>query len=228
MEPERLLFVRFAGTPSSWLGSGEKAWKDVLRRGIPEPTFDDDARGLLLHFRLTGAESGYSAVDIDNVCEPVFQILINEKRWFSGKRANLLWFRASKSYGARPGCDLTVVRSDPLGTPHTHSRTLLSTLYTGPLPTKGSDPPLADWVKSIPEVPVQLDRCAVLLQFGGTAVNIGDIPTGRVKNVVDCLYPILGGKPSDPEDWRVATLQVEKGVFGLSDNALRITVYALP
>lgn len=227
MEAGILLAVRLAGVPSPWSGSGEKTWKETLRRGIPEPTTEYDAQGVLLHFRLTGADSGYSAADLDNLCEPIFQVLIGEQGWFSGKRANLRWFRASKSYGEAPGCDLTVTRSSPVDAPQTHSRMLLSTLYIGPLPLRGSDSPLADWVGSIPEAPVQIDRCAVLLQFADTAVNIGDIPTGRVKNVVDCLYPVLGGKPSDPEDWRVDILQVEKGAAYVSLGALRITLYAM-
>lgn len=39
-------------------------------------------------------------------------------------------------------------------------------------------------------------------------VNLGDISTGRVKNVIDCLYPVIGGSAGAPLDDRVTRLEV--------------------
>lgn len=43
-------------------------------------------------------------------------------------------------------------------------------------------------------------------------VNIADIATGRVKNVIDCLVPVVGGKYGSPDDWRIDELLVTRRV----------------
>ncbi len=70
----------------------------------------------------------------------------------------------------------------------------------------------------------QASRYAVGLRFGGSAVNIGDIATGRVKSVIDCLYPILGGVVGAPEDWRITSLYVEKKSANVPDGAVSVTI----
>jgi len=41
-----------------------------------------------------------------------------------------------------------------------------------------------------------------------------------VKATIDCLWPIIGGKPRTPEDWRIEELMVETKVY----NSLTITI----
>jgi len=50
------------------------------------------------------------------------------------------------------------------------------------------------------------------------------VATGRVKNVIDCLQPILGGPFGNPDDHRIVTLLVVKGVPGVPDRAARVSV----
>lgn len=52
-------------------------------------------------------------------------------------------------------------------------------------------------------------RYAVTLNFVET-VNIGEMATGPVKAVIDCLWPLLGGRPSAPDDGCVVALTVCK------------------
>jgi hypothetical protein len=65
---------------------------------------------------------------------------------------------------------------------------------------------------------------AVVLEFGGSQINIGDVATGRVKNVIDCLQPLLGGTFGNPDDHRIVLLLVSKRAGDLADGAVRVTV----
>ena len=67
----------------------------------------------------------------------------------------------------------------------------------------------------------------VQIQFGSAAVNLGDIATGKTKPIIDCLFPVLGGTSGDPDDDRISTLQVEKGVKEVPLDGVRIFVAKL-
>ena len=54
--------------------------------------------------------------------------------------------------------------------------------------------------------PERMGRYAVTLEFGTSAINLGDIATGPVKSVIDNLYPIVGGTRGAPDDWRIEPL----------------------
>ena len=68
---------------------------------------------------------------------------------------------------------------------------------------------------------------AIQLAFADPRVNLGDIATGRVKTVLDCLCPLLGGEPGDPCDYRVRWLLVRKGIAGVPPGGVRVTVWSL-
>lgn len=69
------------------------------------------------------------------------------------------------------------------------------------------------------------DRYMVRLQFGGEEINIGDIITGKVKEILHGLHPIIGGSPETPEDWRIHVLQVEKGVTFVKEGCVFISIW---
>lgn len=71
------------------------------------------------------------------------------------------------------------------------------------------------------------DKVAIRFQFSSEKVNIGNIASGSVKSLIDCLYPILGGRLGAPDDWRVDILQVEKGVQGLLSDSVRISIWKI-
>ena len=58
--------------------------------------------------------------------------------------------------------------------------------------------------------PLPGDALACELLFGSRTINLGDIATGRVKNVIDCLYPALGGTAGAPDDHRIRALEVRR------------------
>lgn len=45
---------------------------------------------------------------------------------------------------------------------------------------------------------------------------------------LDSLFPVIGGSQRSPDDHCIVQLQVEKGVAGLRDDALRIRVWTVP
>lgn len=100
-------------------------------------------------------------------------------------------------------------------------------IYEGELPKRATDPEIPTWINSLgTNVKINEDgRFSLRLQFGGNKVNIGDIVTGKVKSTIDCLYPLIGGKRGDPEDYKIDFLQVEKNVKDINESAVRISVW---
>ena len=48
-----------------------------------------------------------------------------------------------------------------------------------------------------------------------------------MKHIVDCLFPILGGKPGSPYDHMIYEMLVQKNCALLIPNEIRIVVYML-
>ena len=92
--------------------------------------------------------------------------------------------------------------------------------YSGTLPMSGKDPFFMSWVNREKDAhPAKYDGgYSVLLQFSSESINIGDISTGRVKNIIDCLYPVTG------DDRRIEFLQVEKGLSSIEIGGIRIVI----
>ena len=65
----------------------------------------------------------------------------------------------------------------------------------------------------------------VSLVFGDPQVNLGDIATGRPKNVIDCLWPLLGGVAGAPDDHLVTALRRARD-DSLGMNGARVTVWS--
>ena len=84
--------------------------------------------------------------------------------------------------------------------------------YQGPLPRKGSDREISKWLHDENLIPNKVagSELFVSLRFYRNDINIGEIATGPVKATIDCLYPILGGSVSRPDDWKIQKLFVEK------------------
>jgi hypothetical protein len=201
------------GLPATFATAGEKPSKAQLKQQIPSPSLDGREKGITTRFVLpTLAPRGYP-LDIDNLCEPLFSVLVNRAGWFGGTRSGIPWWRASKEVGVLPGCDITVSRdSEPsdleLGP-------LLEATYKGPLPRGGRESEVADWACSLLDSREPFPATCALacfLGFGSSRTNIGAISTGPVKSFIDCLYPILGGVPGAPNDHRIDELTVSKGL----------------
>jgi hypothetical protein len=78
-----------------------------------------------------------------------------------------------------------------------------------------------------PWTPARTHRFAVELHFGDDIRDISWVAEAPIKPVVDCLFPVLGGRPGAPDDWKVHALQVERGRQDLR-GACSVKVWAIP
>jgi hypothetical protein len=161
--------------------------------------------------------------DLDNLLEPMFSALVGGAGWFRGSRPNIRWFVARKLIGPELGAAVISPR-----TPAPHWATIvqgavIDAVWNGPLPLSARDPTFASWVAANRSAPVPDGPFAVSFEFGSMAINLGDIATGRVKNLIDGLQPILGGPFGNPDDHRIVALHAVKGNLSL-DRGVAIRV----
>lgn len=208
------------GTPATFATKGEIPWKSLMADALPENISGD---GIRLEFVLPMGDPWKKIVDVDNLCEPVFSVAINQKGWLGGKRPNMVYWEASKSFGEKPGIEISIVPQEIIQ--GKNSETIMDAVYEGPLPTGGKSPEIPEWLQTIfhGEKSGTKDHLAASLQFANSKINIGDIATGPVKSIIDCLYPIIGGKSGAPDDWKIDRLRVEKGVGGIN-GGVRIRI----
>jgi hypothetical protein len=178
---------------------------------------------MVLDFSLRDDQGWPGHPDIDNLCEPVFSTVINRLRWFDGRRTSLIWYLATKRLGADVGAMISLT-SDPA--PEVASVVTapgLAATWSGDPPSSARDARFLAWVKE-QRAPAAEGQLAVALEFGGSRVNIGDVATGPVKHIIDCLQPVVGGRLGNPDDHRIVCLLVVKDVFGVGESGVRITV----
>jgi hypothetical protein len=182
---------------------------------------------MLLDFRVQSEQRGGQLFDVDNMCEPVFSVVINQLGWLGGRRPNLRWFSAVRSVATTPGCAISIQEEPPPKVRPEGRRLAFSETYTGPLPTKGSAPEIPAWLAAFSDGEgIERNDLAIRLSFARTRLNLGDIATGVVKSTIDCLFPIIGGTVSDPDDWKVSVLQCEKGSGDARSRGVLIEVWA--
>jgi hypothetical protein len=211
-----------AGRPAPFATASERRWKDAIAVQVPASSGEYSA-GMVLDFSLRGDHGWPSHPDIDNLCEPVFSTVINRLRWFGGSRTGLIWYLATKRPAAEEGAAIAL-SSDPA--PEVASVVTapsLAAIWSGGPPSSARDVRFLAWVQAqgAPCCPGQL---SVALEFGGSRVNIGDVATGPVKHIIDCLQPVVGGPLGNPDDHRIVCLLVIKDVFGVGESCVRITV----
>lgn len=217
-----------AGPPAPFATAGEIPWKSLLATGTPAPSMGGLEVGLIARFVLPTLSPAGNPLDIDNLCEPLFSILVNRIGWFGGARPNVRWWCASKEEGLKHGCRVRV-SSDRIP-PVDNRLPLLAGTYAGPLPHSAKAPEVADWSRSILVVHRDFPSTTALscyLGFGFDRINIGDVATGVVKSFIDCLYPILGGAAGRPTDHRIDELTVAKAVPGVAADAVVVKLWTL-
>ena len=216
-----------AGEPATFATKREQPWKETIRQALPEGESCCQRGGMLLDFQVQSSQRGGHSFDVDNMCEPIFSAVINQLGWLGGRRPNLLWFRSRRSLRTPSGCTVRLEQgSAPEFKPDGY-RLVFKDVYTGPLPKSGTAPELPAWLAELPGVRSGTDRgVSIRLSFAGTNVNLGDIATGAVKSTIDCLYPLLGGTASAPDDWKVNVLQCEKGAANAPAEGLLIEVWS--
>ena len=214
------------GEPATFATKGEAPWKQLLHENVPPSALDGRETGLSLNFSVSSLLRHGQPFDVDNLCDPVFSVLIGQKGWFGGKKPGLAWWSATKRQGTPPGCHIAIYAKRSIVLPS--QSPFWDEVFPGPLSVHGTSPELARralalrvarGVNWIPE------KCSLYLGFADANLNIGDISTGRVKAAVDCLYPWLGGTAGHGEDWRVETLIVERGLEHLREGAVNVRLW---
>jgi hypothetical protein len=213
--------IKVEGDPASFATRGEVPWKERLEAALGEVAFDPTGTVLSLDF-VVSARPGYPmGADLDNLCEPVIAVVAGRLGWFGGRRFDIRGLWARKRVGTPTGCEVSVFpdwAQAPLG----NVPVLLDATWTGELPRSGRDLVFAQWVgRELRALPSPGSRVAVRVEFAGR-LNIADMSTGRLKNVIDGLWPILGGTPGAPDDSRVAILAATQGAE--LDGSLHVTV----
>lgn len=197
------------GTPVTFATRGERAWKEVLKKSI-QPVDENEYTGMYLEFILPTMASSGHYLDIDNLCEPVFSILVNALYWFNGKRTNIQWWTAEKRIGQETGLSIQFFTTKNEEFLLQYGYPVFHATYLDKLPLKATDPNMLAWFNTFPGVKSLNGKIAVELQFQLESINLGDICTGKIKPVIDNPYPLVGGKPSNPDDWRIDRLYVNK------------------
>lgn len=213
--------IRVDGEPASFATRGEVPWKERLAAELGGVAFDPAGTVLSLDLVVSPRQGYPMGPDIDNLCDPVIAVLVGRLGWFGGRRPNIAGLWARKRVGPRTGCEISVF-PDWVQTPLGDVPVLLDATWTGALPTSGRDLTFAQWVgRELQALPSPGSRVAVRLAFAGR-LNIAELSTGRVKNVIDGLWPILGGTPGAPDDSRVAILAATQG--STLDASVHVTV----
>lgn len=211
-----------AGRPSSFATAGERPWKEAIAASLAtvQPS---TGRFLELDFAVAPAVGYAEGADLDNLCEPVFSVLANRLGWFGGNRPNVRAFRARKSLHEPTGCRIRIADSRWADAwPEGHR--LLDGTYPDQLPRNARDQSFAAWVTRTMSRPARPSGAiAVRLEFAGP-INLGDIATGRLKNVIDCLYPVIGGAPGAPNDARITLIEATRMVVEVAAGVrVRVT-----
>jgi hypothetical protein len=211
----KIFNVSVKGIPAPWANSGETKWKEAMRHQVPAAGDTSGLKGLVMEFGYRGRG------DLDNLCEPVFSVVVNEKKWFGGRRSNIEWWLASKD-SKRTGCKIVASSDD--SPPVEFGKLMFEGKYKGTLPRRAKNEPMLDWMKkNYVERPIE-KMVGVELGFEGYGVNLGDISTGPVKSCIDCLQPILGGPEGNPDDGRISDLLVKR-IKG-NNRGVMIRVYS--
>lgn len=225
MSDERVLDLWIPGIPATFATRGELPWRTALAAAIPPGPDQLQVGGLEIEFGLVGARSGAHAADLDNLLEPLFSVLVNAKGWFSGRRPNIRWFSAKKFYGRESGCHITLGSAPTGAGPSVGPPPIFAATYTGPLPRSARDAMFAAWVTRQRAPAGGKSWYSVALRFADLSTNLGDISTGKLKSTLDCLWPVLGGSPGAPEDWRVTSLCAEKGAGSVPPASVQVSIF---
>ena len=212
------------GEPATFATKREKPWKKNLIQQIPDGNQIGSEKGIVLDFHLKSMKVNKQYFDVDNLCEPVFSIMINSKGWFNGKRPNIKWFRASKIKDIKSGCNIIISDSLEPETEVIYKNIIYDRIYSGNLPRSATDNEFITWVL---EKTIKDYKCTSIylkIEFASSKINLGDIATGKVKSIIDCLYPIIGGNIGNPEDWKVNILEVHKGVKTIPDETIKVFI----
>jgi hypothetical protein len=211
------------GVPAYPSTPKEKDWTDRLMHHATA-----SVQGNRLEFKFKLSAEALESAELDYLCEPVFQSLIQRMGWCGGARTQLQSWRASKESAETTGVQIASEASEPRLLEQLNGEPILDFLFEGTFPQKAKDPYLSDLLVKLHYKPADANpKYGVRLQFGGTKLNIAEVTSGPVKSIIDSLYPILGGEAGKTEDWRIHQLEVAKGFKDMKEQVVRISIWSL-
>ena len=218
------------GIPGTYSTAKEVPWKEAISKQARKPTLKGKEIGIRLRFILPTLTPWGQPLDVDNLCEPVFAVLIDQIGWFKKSRANLEWWQATKEAGSIPGCRITIHTADSVILPQAEPD--YDETYTGKFPRNAKSPELGNWAWKIRQrkhtgwIP---EKCMLYLNFSNPDIDIGNIRNYSIlKPTIDCLYPWFGGPKGEPYDHCIMNLAVSKsqGIPSGRGVALRLWAYS--
>ena len=212
--------ITILGEPYTFATGGEITWRQTMMETIPEK-IEGNYSGAELEFHYVPHIHG-QPLDVDNLCEPVFTILVGKKRYFGGARNNIQWFKAQKIPDTKGKLELKLSEKIP---ETSADSVIFDEIYHGILPKSATDKVFSKFVEEKTKTTLGSHaECNIHIQFSSGNINLGNISSGTVKPIIDCLYPVLGGILGNPQDYRIGTLLVEKNVRTILDNSVRIII----
>jgi hypothetical protein len=225
------------GLPASWeirgspvgysSGAPEQCWKAEIKAAVPEAPAAHPGSGMFADFHVPAPSAHAPGFDLDNLLDPVLSAVVNGRGWFGRRRPNLRWLAARKQVASPPGLSLAVRDTPPRLWRRSEVTTGLDSVYRGDLPGARTVREYAVWVEYHRVNRLPRGQIGVSLDIADERVNLGDVATGKIKILIDGLWPVLGGHRGAPDDGRIAALIVRKGIVDL-DGTVMIKVVGLP
>ena len=208
-----------------WISGFPAPYSTRREQVIPRSSSSTEEAGVDIEFYLPGTRASSQGPDLDNLCDPVFSILVNRLGWIRFRRPNIQWWRAYKRYEGKLGCSLRLWtgKAPEIGLGGIER----SKLVCSKVLFLAQNKQMLTWVQSLRSTQDvgTCDQYYLILRFRDSSLNLGDIATGSVKYMIDWLAPILGIKSGKIEDWRATALQVEKGVNGVSKTGVEVSLW---
>lgn len=199
----------------------ERGNKRKCKKITPPKPIDD----VSLSFKVSSLTRNGKTFDLDNLCESFFSALFR-LGWFGSSKTNIMRWHANLTVGQPSSFTIGAIHNSPFHI----DEPLLLLIYKGKLPICGQDESFINWVKestsnnsNIHSIFNNTDLGLSLL-FDGN-IHIGEFAGGKIKKIIDCLYPIIGGYAGAPKDSKFRSIYAEKLVSNLGVDKTEIIIY---
>ena len=209
-----------AGKPATYATKSERTWKiSVFNTLKSVKQYSGD-----IEFEFVFKSEYFNKVnfDVDNLCEPVFAVLTSKMGWFGGKRTTIHRWKATKRVGDIEG--MYIRAFDVQLNKDTERKMIFNGIYKGVFPNKATDDSIPKWINNGYKY-IRINQYGISFEFGSNKLSIATISDGKVKHIIDCLYPVIGGKSGYPEDNKINSLVVERNTVDLGEDEVRIRIW---
>jgi hypothetical protein len=213
---EDKLIIEVSGEPIS--SFGRSSWKEKITYLSKNTDYMlVNPTGVNLLFRVSRLR--LVGPDVDNLSHNVFASLF-QAGWFHGRKSNIKWWTARREIDSQ-NKGVTIIGSTKPIIPEI-GQLIFDGVFCGEFPQHSNDNEYVTWVeKQTKEIKcAELGFIGIALYFGSKDVSIGEISTGRIKNLIDGLHPLIGH-----DDTKVKSMIAIKEVEGLEYNEVHIQLW---